>query len=138
MGSIQGFWGQVVSLFFDFLVHVIALMRLYQKASTADIQDWVLIFFYEFHTWKSVFVELSIHKIHLRLLTGVLTVAQWVNDMVVASLAAWVQSLAWPNGLRTPHSQLWLGFDPGLGTSICSECGQKKKKDSLCYTFSTN
>lgn len=45
--------------------------------------------------------------------TGISPAAQQVND-----LALLLQGL----GLL-----LWLGFDPGLGSSTCHECGKERK-----------
>lgn len=52
------------------------------------------------------------------------TVAQWVWNLTVAAVwvttEAWVRSLAWCGGLKDlTLLQLWLRFNPGLGTSIC-------------------
>ena len=39
-------------------------------------------------------------------------------------------ALSWCSGLRTWHCySCGLDLIPGLGTSICCECGQKKKKE---------
>ena len=50
----------------------------------------------------------------------------WGGTGLIPGLAQWVKDLASPQLWH--RSQLWLGFNPQLGTSICCGCRHKKKK----------
>ena len=53
---------------------------------------------------------------------------QWVKDMALPQAVAQVMDMAriWYCCGCGVGWQLWLQFDPCLGTSICSGCGPKK------------
>ena len=65
--------------------------------------------------------------------TGAPAVAQWVrNPIAAARLAAevWVRSLAQGSGLEAlALPQLWLGFSPWPGITICCQGGHKRFKN---------